>query len=81
MRIKRVAIKNYRCLEDVHVTFSGITTLIGANGAGKSSVLRALDWFFNGDKTGGLTQGDLRWGAAPPCIEVELPSVRRHSRG
>jgi putative ATP-dependent endonuclease of the OLD family len=54
-------------------------------------VLRALDWFFNGDKTGGLTQGDLRWGAAPPCIEVEvefgeltdddLPSVRRHSRG
>jgi putative ATP-dependent endonuclease of OLD family len=48
MRIRRVRIQGYRCLEDVEVLFDDVTTFVGPNGAGKSSILRALDWFFNG---------------------------------
>lgn len=48
MRICQVAIKNYRSLKDVLLSVDDYTVLIGANGAGKSSVLYALDWFFNG---------------------------------
>lgn len=48
MRLAFVRIENYRCLSDVTVTFDDITVMVGANGSGKSSVLRALDWFFNG---------------------------------
>jgi putative ATP-dependent endonuclease of the OLD family len=70
--MRRVTIKNYRCLEDIEITFSDITTLIGANGAGKSSVLRALDWFFNGGKSSGFTEEDIRVGAEPRRIEVEV---------
>jgi predicted ATP-dependent endonuclease of OLD family len=51
MKIKSVHIKNYRALTDIHVDFDTVTTFIGPNGVGKSSILRALDWYFNG-KTG-----------------------------
>lgn len=47
MRIKEVTIKNFRSIKTVTLTFEQYTALIGANGAGKSSVLYALDWFFN----------------------------------
>jgi putative ATP-dependent endonuclease of the OLD family len=70
--MRRIAIKNYRCLEDVEIVFSDITTLIGANGVGKSSVLRALDWYFNGGKSSGLTEEDVRIGASQRRIEVEV---------
>lgn len=48
MRLRELHIHNFRCLEDVALPLDDLTVLIGANGAGKSSVLRALDWFFNG---------------------------------
>lgn len=70
--MRKVKIKNYRCLEDVEVAFSDITTLIGPNGAGKSSVLRALDWFFNGGKAVNLTEDDIHVGGEPRCITVEV---------
>jgi ABC-type phosphate transport system ATPase subunit len=37
-----------RTLKDVTIPFDSITTFIGPNGTGKSTVLRALDWYFNG---------------------------------
>jgi putative ATP-dependent endonuclease of OLD family len=48
MRLLSVRIENYRCLEDVTVHLDDLTVLVGANGSGKSTVLRGLDWFFNG---------------------------------
>ena len=48
MRIASVHIERFRCLYDLTADFDDLTVLIGANGSGKSSVLRALDWFFNG---------------------------------
>lgn len=47
MRISAVTIRNFRCLRDVTIELDNYAAFIGANGAGKSSVLYALDWFFN----------------------------------
>lgn len=71
MRIQRVAIKNYRCLRDVDIRFDDITTFIGPNGVGKSAVLRALDWFFNGTAQT-LTDEDVWAGAEHRQISVEV---------
>lgn len=49
MRITRTHITNFRCLETIEIGFDDVTTFIGPNGVGKSTVLRALDWFFNGN--------------------------------
>lgn len=48
MRIKRVAIKNFRALRDVSLDFSNTTALIGENNSGKSAFLIALELFFAG---------------------------------
>lgn len=71
MKIQTVRIKNFRALKDVTIGFDTITTFIGSNGAGKSTVLRALDWFFNG-KPGSLTEKDCSFGAADEDIEVQV---------
>jgi len=46
MRIKSVRIKNFRSFEDQTVEFDNHTCLVGANGAGKSTILCALNVFF-----------------------------------
>ena len=71
MRIQSVRIKNFRALKDVTIPFDSITTFIGPNGVGKSTVLRALDWFFNG-KQGSLTEKDRSFGATDESIEVQV---------
>lgn len=47
MRVKSVSIRNYRSLKDVTIRLDGLTTIIGPNGSGKTSVLRALELFSN----------------------------------
>lgn len=47
MKIARISVRNYRSLKDVDIEVDDYSALVGANGAGKSSVLYALDWFFN----------------------------------
>jgi putative ATP-dependent endonuclease of OLD family len=71
MRLKRARIQNFRCLEDTEVFFDNVTTFIGPNGVGKSSVLRGLDWFFNGDRSQVLTEEDICHSAADRRIRIE----------
>jgi putative ATP-dependent endonuclease of OLD family len=71
MKIQSVHIKNFRTLKDVAIPFDSVTTFIGPNGTGKSTVLRALDWFFNG-KPGSLTEKDCSFGAIDEDIEVQV---------
>lgn len=71
MKIQSVRIKNFRTLKDVNIPFEAVTTFIGPNGTGKSTVLRALDWFFNG-KPGMLTEKDCSFGAIDQDIEVQI---------
>lgn len=48
MKIKSVKIKNFRGYRDeICVDFDNLTVLIGKNDIGKSTILEALDIFFN----------------------------------
>jgi len=71
MKIQSVRIANFRALKDVTIPFDSVTTFIGPNGTGKSTVLRALDWYFNG-KPGSLTEKDCSFGATNENIEVQV---------
>lgn len=60
MKLERVTIKNFRCYrEEISISFDDLTALIARNDVGKSSILEALDAFFNGDK---LEAGDRSTG-------------------
>lgn len=51
MKIKTVKIKNFRSYNDeVEIEFGDLTAFVGKNDIGKSTVLEALDIFFNDSK-------------------------------
>ncbi len=47
MKLKWVHIKNYRSCKDVPIEIGQMHALVGANNAGKSAIIRALDLLFN----------------------------------
>lgn len=47
MRIDSIRIQKFRSIDDATVSFSQVLAVVGANNAGKSHVLRALNAFFN----------------------------------
>lgn len=51
MQLERARIRNFRSLRDVEVEFGAHTALIGGNGAGKSSILKAIEKFYSTSKT------------------------------
>lgn len=51
MRIKKIKIKNFRSYKDeLEIEFGDLTAFVGKNDIGKSTVLEALDIFFNDGK-------------------------------
>lgn len=56
MQVATVEVRGYRCIQNLGVTVGPYTALVGANGTGKSTVLYALNYFFNG---GELTAEDI----------------------
>jgi putative ATP-dependent endonuclease of the OLD family len=71
MRLKRVRIQNFRCLADTEISLDSVTTFIGPGGVGKSTVLRALDWFFNGERSLIPTEEDVCDRATQKRIRIE----------
>lgn len=71
MKIKSIRVQNFRTLADVSIEFDSVTTFIGPNGVGKSTVLKALDWYFNGGP-GQLSEMNCSFGATEFAIEVEV---------
>ncbi|MGV1802546.1 ATP-dependent nuclease [Agrobacterium vitis] len=51
MQLERARIKNFRSLRDVEINFGTHTALIGGNGAGKSSILKAIEKFYSTSKS------------------------------
>jgi predicted ATP-dependent endonuclease of OLD family len=82
VKIKRVRIENFCCLHKVDVSFEDITSFIGPTGVGKSTVLRALDWFFNGERGVSLSDDDVHSGSADGriTVEVEFDGLTDHDR-
>jgi len=71
MRIASIEVRNFRCLRHVEIKFDEITTFVGPNSSGKSSILRALDWFFNGKK-GDLTEDDIFSGSSKDDHKIQV---------
>lgn len=82
MKIKRVRVENFCCLHKVDIAFDEITCFIGPTGVGKSTVLRALDWFFNGEKSVALSTDDVHSAADGQriSVEVEFDGLTAHDR-
>lgn len=75
MRLVRVKVANFRCFrEPIEVSFDGLTALIGQNDAGKSSVLDALNIFFNDSKID-LDDGCVYSNSAPVSITCEFDEL------
>ncbi|HWL56435.1 MAG TPA: AAA family ATPase [Paracoccus sp. (in: a-proteobacteria)] len=51
--ISKISIRNFRSIASADIDGNWITTLVGANDAGKSNVLRALNLFFNNEINSG----------------------------
>ena len=51
MKITTVKLNNFRCFkEETKISFEDLTVFVGRNDAGKSTILQALDLFFNEGK-------------------------------
>ena len=51
--ISQISIRNFRSIASKDIPANWITTFVGANDAGKSNVIRALNLFFNGETNPG----------------------------
>ncbi|MHA6600312.1 ATP-dependent nuclease, partial [Corynebacterium coyleae] len=49
VKIKSVEIRNFKAIREFKGEFGKLTTFIGPNGGGKSSILHAIAWLFSGD--------------------------------
>lgn len=58
MRLKRAEIRNFRSIREASIEFGDQTRLIGGNGSGKSSIVRALELFYAPAKTS-VTRDDF----------------------
>lgn len=77
MRLRSLRLKNFRCFSEVtEINFDDLTAIVGKNDSGKSSILDALELFFD-DKLK-PDQDDCSVGASEKIIEItcvfdELP--------
>lgn len=70
MHLAEAHIVNFRSLRDVHVRFGAQTALVGGNGAGKSSVLKAIEKFYS--TTARLDPDDHFGRDVTVPVEIEL---------
>ena len=59
VHVKKIHIEHFRAIENVELTFNETTAVVGQNSAGKTSILRALNCFFNyEDEKGAFENGE-----------------------
>lgn len=77
MKLKSMTVANFRCYKSPFtVTFDDLTALVGRNDAGKSTLLDALDVFFNDkalDKNDASKGGEAK-AVTVTCVFWDLPS-------
>jgi putative ATP-dependent endonuclease of OLD family len=70
MLLNTVTIKNFRCYEnEISVEIGNLTTFVGRNDIGKSSVLEALEIFFN-NNTVSIEPGDVNIHSEIDKVEI-----------
>lgn len=72
MKIKSVKIKNFRGYkEETEIFFNNLTVFVGRNDIGKSTVLEALDLFFNEGK------GTVKFESSPfLCVNSSFSYIK-----
>ena len=79
MKITKIEIQNFRSIDKISLKPRTLTTLIGPNNAGKSSVLRAVEIFLN-QQTPDFDEWRSDHSAEPIVIEVEFSEVKDWER-
>lgn len=69
MRVSRIQVSNFRSLANASLEPGAVNVLVGANNAGKSSVIRAL---YQMQAGGGQPFADVRTGSSASSIEISL---------
>jgi len=77
LRLIELQVKNFRAATDMTLELEDLTTLVGINGAGKTTILEALDLFFNGTALSPADYGDKQ---APITITVRFIDVPGKNR-
>ncbi len=75
MRIKKLAVKNFRALRELSIDVSNMTVIIGENDCGKTSVMLALQAFFAGKKLSDEANYFKKDTSKPVEIEVTFCEV------
>jgi putative ATP-dependent endonuclease of OLD family len=70
MILKRVSVKNFRSIRDVTVEVGNQMTIVGGNGTGKSSVLKAIERFYG--QSAGVEADDFFGRQLNRQIEIAL---------
>ncbi len=72
MKLRRIILHNYRCYTgDVAMSLEDLTCIIGRNDVGKSSIMEALDAFFNDTPTS-INKTDLTTTAPADDHKIEI---------
>lgn len=73
MRLHALALRNFRQHADTRIRFApGLTGIIGANGAGKTTILEAIAWALYGNSAARGTRDSLRHARAPENAPVRV---------
>jgi len=70
MILRKVEVHNFRCIRDATLDCDRLTIMVGANGCGKSSLLRALEMFY--DPAAEYDQEDFHERVTENPIEISL---------
>lgn len=70
MKLESVSVSNFRCYRHgIETTFSDLTTFVGKNDIGKSSILEALEIFFN-NETVRIEQDDANIHSGSSAVSI-----------
>lgn len=80
MRLKAIKLKNFRSYTDeITIAIDNLTAIIGKNDAGKSTILEALEIFFNNElikiETADAAKGGNATDVCITCVFDNLPAV------
>lgn len=80
MRLKAIKIKNFRSyVDEATITIDDLTAIVGKNDAGKSTILEALEIFFNNElikiDTADAAQGGTATDVCITCVFDNLPTT------
>lgn len=78
MRISAVRIVNFRALRELELKLASLSVIIGENDCGKTSVMLALQTFFNGAKL--TDKGDYFKTNVQQPVQIEVQFVETGDR-